>query len=115
MVGHSMRKFQRAAMNVIGSLLEGWGVHPQWIETSVGPLPAMDYGVDDIDLHVRFVIDGSPAEVWIHPHDLLTRLLGESRIAESQDFPDDPEAQIQAFCERLQEVRGRHRAGNPGI
>jgi hypothetical protein len=108
-----MREFQRAAMNAIGSLLEEWGVHPEWIEICVGPLPAMAYGADDVDLYARFGIDGSQGEVWIHPDDLSVKLFGESRIVESQDFPGDPDAQIRKFCESMQEVLDGYRAGMP--
>jgi hypothetical protein len=52
-----------------------------------------------------FSISGSYAEVWIHPYDLSAKLLGKSRVVESQDFPGDPEAQIHAFCQRLQDIR----------
>jgi len=99
-----MRNFQKAAMKAIGAMLRGWGVDPKWIETSVGPFSAMNYGPDDVDVHAGFSISGSHGEIWIHPDDLSATLFDRSPSVESQDHPGDSEAQIRAFCQRLQEI-----------
>ena len=102
--GDRMREFQKAAVMAIGQILRTWGVEPHWNDTSVGPLPPMDYGPDDVDVHASFIVEGGRAEIWVHPDDLSVTMLSRSRIVESQDFPGDSPAQIRAFCEIVQKL-----------
>jgi hypothetical protein len=46
-----MREFQTVARAEIDRIVNAWGVHLEWNEIRIGPLAAMGYASDDVDLY----------------------------------------------------------------
>lgn len=98
-----MRPFQTSAKTAVEEVLREWNLQLCWQEVGVGPLAVLAYGAEDVDLHAQFELDGQPFEIWLHPDDLSLASPGMNRILESQDYPRNPGAQIDAFCRLLRE------------